>query len=193
LATAQNLHFGNGYLRRINIPLSVKHEHVYYLIFYFNEMVKKLQKSNEKSTISEQNAWLWTLDSAQSLTPLMQSVNSKARLLQDSIDGIVREAEAFVSYIYCMTTADREVDYFRVTENFSKTWSAIQTCTEEEIRSIESLIIFYNSSIIVMIRILNFVLSRVTLNLLLCEHFLSNNDSKGTTKSCVQYLSIYDC
>jgi hypothetical protein len=105
--------------------------------------------------------------SARSLTPLIQSVTTdfEARLIQDSIDGIVR---AFVSSIYCMTTADKRS-------------RLLSSGTEEE--SIESLINFYNSSLFVMIRILNFVLRVVTLSLLLCEHFLGNNDSKGTTKS----------
>jgi hypothetical protein len=48
--------------------------------------------------------------SAQSLIPLIKSVTSdfEARLLlQDSIDGMVREAEAFISYLYCMTTPEK--------------------------------------------------------------------------------------
>jgi hypothetical protein len=48
--------------------------------------------------------------SAQALTPLINSVTSdvEARLLlQDSIDGIVREAEAFISYLYSMTSEDK--------------------------------------------------------------------------------------
>jgi hypothetical protein len=28
-------------------------------------------------------------------------------LLQDSIDGIAKEAEAFISYLYCMTSSDK--------------------------------------------------------------------------------------
>ena len=48
--------------------------------------------------------------SAEALTPLINSVTSdfEARLLlQDSIDGIVREAEAFISYLYCMVSTDK--------------------------------------------------------------------------------------
>jgi hypothetical protein len=48
--------------------------------------------------------------SAQALTPLINSVTSdfEARLLlQDSIDGIVREGEAFISYLYCMVSMDK--------------------------------------------------------------------------------------
>ncbi len=74
-------------------------------------MASKRQKNNKKSTISEtENLTMKSTLSAQSLTPLINSVTSdfEARLLlQDSIDGIVREAEAFISYLYCMTTADK--------------------------------------------------------------------------------------
>ncbi len=48
--------------------------------------------------------------SAQSLTPLINSIASEVEgrlLLQDSIDGIVRESEAFISYLYCMLSADK--------------------------------------------------------------------------------------
>lgn len=48
--------------------------------------------------------------SVESLKSLINSVTSDYEdrlLLQDSIDGIQRDAEAFVSYLYCMTSTDK--------------------------------------------------------------------------------------
>jgi hypothetical protein len=68
------------------------------------------RKKNEKSIFETESLTMRSRLSARSLTPLIKSVTSdfEARLLlQDSIDGIVREAEAFISYLYCMTTAGK--------------------------------------------------------------------------------------
>ncbi|HEY5631270.1 MAG TPA: hypothetical protein VIR31_04020 [Nitrososphaeraceae archaeon] len=46
--------------------------------------------------------------STESLRSLINSVTSDYEdrlLLQDSIDGIQRDAEAFISYLYCMTSS----------------------------------------------------------------------------------------
>lgn len=72
---------------------------------------KRQKNKKEKNTISgTESLTMKSRLSAQSLTPLIKSVTSdfEARLLlQDSIDGIVREAEAFISYLYCMTTPEK--------------------------------------------------------------------------------------
>ena len=75
-------------------------------------MASKRQKNKKgKSTISgTESLTMKSRLSAQALTPLIKSVTSDFEvrlLLQDSIDGIVREAEAFVSYLYCMTTPEK--------------------------------------------------------------------------------------
>jgi hypothetical protein len=73
-------------------------------------MSNKRKKNMEKSSFETESLTMRSRLSARSLTPLIKSVTSdfEARLLlQDSIDGIVREAEAFISYLYCMTPADK--------------------------------------------------------------------------------------
>jgi hypothetical protein len=61
--------------------------------------------------------------------------------------------------MYCMTTADKRSGLLSSYRQFLKDMIS-DVYMEGEIRSIESLN-FYNSSMFVMIRILNFVLSRV--------------------------------
>jgi hypothetical protein len=74
-------------------------------------MASKRQKNKEKSTISgTESLTMKSRLSAQSLTPLIKSVTSDFEaklLLQDGIDGIVRESEAFISYRYCMASPEK--------------------------------------------------------------------------------------
>ena len=55
--------------------------------------------------------------SAESLRSLINSITSDYEdrlLLQDSIDGIQRDAEAFISYLYCMTSTDKRNELLSV-------------------------------------------------------------------------------
>jgi len=95
-------------------------------------MASKRQKNKkEKSTISgTESLTMKSRLSAQSLTPLIKSVTSdfEARLLlQDSIDGIVRESEAFISYLYCMATPEKT----------SKLLFELQTISQRQISDVD--------------------------------------------------------
>jgi hypothetical protein len=55
--------------------------------------------------------------SAESLKSLINSVTSDYEdrlLLQNSIDGIQRDADAFISYLYCMTSIDKRKELLSV-------------------------------------------------------------------------------
>jgi hypothetical protein len=64
-----------------------------------HDVLPEIEKLTMKSTIS-----------AGSLKSLINSFASDFEdrlLLQDSIDGIGRDAEAFISYLYCMASPDK--------------------------------------------------------------------------------------
>jgi hypothetical protein len=71
-----------------------------------NNLSPGIEKLTVKSTIS-----------AGSLKSLINTVTSDYEdrlLLQDSIDGIGRDAEAFISYLYCMTSTDKRNELLSV-------------------------------------------------------------------------------
>jgi hypothetical protein len=75
-------------------------------------MVTKVQQYEDRSKLSSEieRLTMKSTVSADSLKSLINSITSEFEerlLLQDSIDGIAKEAEAFISYLYCMTSSDK--------------------------------------------------------------------------------------
>lgn len=75
-------------------------------------MVIKVQQYEDRSKLSSEieRLTMKSTVSADSLKSLINSITSEFEerlLLQDSIDGIAKEAEAFISYLYCMTSSDK--------------------------------------------------------------------------------------
>jgi hypothetical protein len=75
-------------------------------------MISERQQHQDRSKPSYEMERLTTKStvSADSLKSLINSVTSEVEerlLLQDSIDGIAKESEAFISYLYCMTSSDK--------------------------------------------------------------------------------------
>ena len=74
-------------------------------------MVTKVQQYEDRSKLSDlERLTMKSTVSADSLKSLINSITSEVEerlLLQDSIDGIAKEAEAFISYLYCMTSSDK--------------------------------------------------------------------------------------
>jgi hypothetical protein len=71
-----------------------------------NYVSPEIEKLAVKSTVSRG-----------SLKSLINSVTSDYEdrlLLQDSIDGIGRDAEAFISYLYCLTSLDKRNELLSV-------------------------------------------------------------------------------
>jgi hypothetical protein len=75
-------------------------------------MVIKVQQYEDRNKLSSEieRLTMKSTVSAESLKSLINSITSEFEerlLLQDSIDGIAKEAEAFISYLYCMTSSDK--------------------------------------------------------------------------------------
>ncbi len=74
-------------------------------------MVTKVQQYEDRSKLSDiERLTMKSTVSADSLKSLINSITSEVEerlLLQDSIDGIAKEAEAFISFLYCMTSSDK--------------------------------------------------------------------------------------
>lgn len=75
-------------------------------------MIAEKQQHEERSKLTSEIERLTTKStvSADSLKSLINSVTTEVEerlLLQDSIDGIAKESEAFISYLYCMTSSDK--------------------------------------------------------------------------------------
>lgn len=75
-------------------------------------MEKKIHKMSNNNALSYEIEKLTTKSnaSAESLKSLIHSTTSEFEerlLLQDSVDGIAKEAEAFISYLYCKVQSDK--------------------------------------------------------------------------------------
>jgi len=75
-------------------------------------MVTRIEFQDQRNNVSPEIEELTVKSniSAEVVKSLINSVTSdfeERLLLQDSIDGIAREAEAFISYLYCMTSSDK--------------------------------------------------------------------------------------
>jgi hypothetical protein len=74
-------------------------------------MKKNIHEMNNNNSSSEiEKLTVKSSASAESLKSLIHSITSEFEerlLLQDSVDGMSREAQAFISYLYCKMPSDK--------------------------------------------------------------------------------------
>jgi hypothetical protein len=89
-------------------------------------MQKNMQKvgsSNNSSSSEIEKLTAKSNLSAESLKSLIHSATSEFEerlILQDSVNGITREAEDFISYLYCKMPSDKRKKYSQPTDNSSR-------------------------------------------------------------------------
>lgn len=72
--------------------------------------MQKMSSSNNSSSSEIEKLTIKSNLSAKSLKSLIQSTTSEFEerlILQDSVDGITRETEDFISYLYCKMPSDK--------------------------------------------------------------------------------------
>ena len=81
---------------------------VYSLLIYTAILLKYTYDSEQIRRNRGSDPEIYTFGASTNAFENSVTSDFEARLLlQDSIDGIVREAEAFISYLYCMVSMDK--------------------------------------------------------------------------------------
>jgi hypothetical protein len=82
-----------------------------------------MSKNNNSSSSEIEKLTTKSNASAESLISLIHSTTSEFEerlLLQDSVDGIKKEAEAFISYLYCKMPSDKRKKILSAYRGFLK-------------------------------------------------------------------------
>jgi hypothetical protein len=85
--------------------------------------IQKISNNNNSSPSVIEKLTTRSIASAESLKALIHSSTSEFEerlLLQDSIDGISREAEDFISYLYCKMPSDKRKKILSAYREFLK-------------------------------------------------------------------------
>jgi hypothetical protein len=85
--------------------------------------MQKVSSSNNSSSSEIEKLTTKSNLSAESLKSLIHSTTSEFEerlILQDSVDGIIRETEDFVSYLYCKMPSDKRKKVLSAYRQFLK-------------------------------------------------------------------------